>query len=159
MSDVYVALRPKARAEHEAIDHYVLECAQGQSVRDVEHRTQATAINAAKRHGHEPLVATVRVTDRGKPDHARAAADSPAAPSGERPRKSVQLRGRRLPERIATYSQAGAQSGAGEPMLAGNFYGSVYGGAIGASLLNLPSHPHHAVTFIDGHPVTDASSE
>ncbi|HEY4441564.1 MAG TPA: tripartite tricarboxylate transporter permease, partial [Candidatus Elarobacter sp.] len=39
-------------------------------------------------------------------------------------------------------------------MLAGIFYGSQYGGAIGAILLNLPVHPPHAVTCIDGYPLT-----
>jgi putative tricarboxylic transport membrane protein len=41
-------------------------------------------------------------------------------------------------------------------MLAGIFYGSQYGGAIGAILLNLPSHPPHAVTCLDGYPMTRA---
>lgn len=39
-------------------------------------------------------------------------------------------------------------------MLAGIFYGSNYGGAIGAILLNLPCHPPHAVTCLDGYPMT-----
>jgi TctA family transporter len=39
-------------------------------------------------------------------------------------------------------------------MLAGIFYGSQYGGAIGAILLNLPCHPAHAVTCLDGYPMT-----
>lgn len=39
-------------------------------------------------------------------------------------------------------------------MLAGIFYGSQYGGAIGAILLNIPSHAAHAVTCIDGYPMT-----
>ena len=39
-------------------------------------------------------------------------------------------------------------------MLAGVFYGSQYGGAIGAILLNLPCHPPHAVTCLDGYPLT-----
>ena len=39
-------------------------------------------------------------------------------------------------------------------MLAGIFYGSQYGGAIGAILLNLPSHPPHALTCLDGYPMT-----
>src|ERR1700722_12598398 len=39
-------------------------------------------------------------------------------------------------------------------MLAGIFYGSQYGGAIGAILLNMPSHPPHAVTCLDGFPMT-----
>jgi putative tricarboxylic transport membrane protein len=41
-------------------------------------------------------------------------------------------------------------------MLAGIFYGSQYGGAIGAILLNLPCHPPHAVTCLDGYPMTKA---
>jgi putative tricarboxylic transport membrane protein len=41
-------------------------------------------------------------------------------------------------------------------MLAGIFYGSMYGGAIVAILLNLPSHPPHAVTCLDGYPMTKA---
>jgi TctA family transporter len=39
-------------------------------------------------------------------------------------------------------------------MLAGIFYGSQYGGAIGAILLNMPSHPPHAITCLDGYPLT-----
>lgn len=39
-------------------------------------------------------------------------------------------------------------------MLSGIFYGSMYGGAIGAILLNLPVHPPHAVTCLDGYPLT-----
>ncbi len=39
-------------------------------------------------------------------------------------------------------------------MLAGIFYGSQYGGAIGAILMNMPSHPPHAVTCLDGYPMT-----
>jgi TctA family transporter len=41
-------------------------------------------------------------------------------------------------------------------MLAGIFYGSQYGGAIGAILLNLPSHPPHAITCLDGYPMAKA---
>ena len=39
-------------------------------------------------------------------------------------------------------------------MLSGIFYGSMYGGAIGAILLNLPIHPSHAVTCLNGFPMT-----
>jgi putative tricarboxylic transport membrane protein len=39
-------------------------------------------------------------------------------------------------------------------MLSGIFYGCIYGGAIGAILLNLPTHPPHAVTCIEGYPLT-----
>lgn len=38
-------------------------------------------------------------------------------------------------------------------MLAGIFYGSQYGGAICSILINLPCHPPHAVTCLDGHPL------
>ncbi|WP_426442573.1 tripartite tricarboxylate transporter permease [Bradyrhizobium genosp. P] len=39
-------------------------------------------------------------------------------------------------------------------MLAGIYYGSQYGGAICSILLNLPCHPPHAVTCLDGYPMT-----
>ena len=39
-------------------------------------------------------------------------------------------------------------------MLAGIFYGAQYGGAICSILLNLPCHPPHAVTCLDGFPMT-----
>ncbi len=39
-------------------------------------------------------------------------------------------------------------------MLAGIYYGAQYGGAICAILLNLPCHPPHAVTCLDGYPLT-----
>jgi putative tricarboxylic transport membrane protein len=39
-------------------------------------------------------------------------------------------------------------------MLAGIYYGAQYGGAICSILLNLPVHPPHAVTCLDGYPMT-----
>ncbi len=39
-------------------------------------------------------------------------------------------------------------------MLSGIFYGAIYGGVIGAVLLNLPVHPAHAVTCVEGYPLT-----
>src|ERR1700756_1002082 len=39
-------------------------------------------------------------------------------------------------------------------MLSGVFYGAQYGGAICSILLNLPCHPPHAVTCLDGFPMT-----
>src|SRR5579884_1302580 len=39
-------------------------------------------------------------------------------------------------------------------MLAGILYGAQYGGAICSVLLNLPCHPPHAVTCLDGYPMT-----
>ena len=41
-------------------------------------------------------------------------------------------------------------------MLAGIYYGAQYGGAICSVLLNLPCHPPHAVTCLDGYPRTQA---
>lgn len=73
MANVYVEPRPKGRAAHDPIDHYILELAGGKSVDNVQHRTQAAAIAAAKKLGHDPLVARVRVTDKGDPDHWRKA--------------------------------------------------------------------------------------
>jgi len=39
-------------------------------------------------------------------------------------------------------------------MLSGVYYGAQYGGAICSILLNLPCHPPHAVTCLDGYPLT-----
>jgi TctA family transporter len=39
-------------------------------------------------------------------------------------------------------------------MVAGIFYGAQYGGAICSILLNLPCHPPHAVTCLDGYPMS-----
>src|SRR6201990_3609717 len=39
-------------------------------------------------------------------------------------------------------------------MLAGVIYGAQYGGPICSILLNLPCHPPHAVTCLDGFPMT-----
>src|SRR4029078_2494054 len=39
-------------------------------------------------------------------------------------------------------------------MLPGIFSGSMYGGAFGAIRLNMPPHPPHAVTCLDGYPMT-----
>jgi putative tricarboxylic transport membrane protein len=48
----------------------------------------------------------------------------------------------------------GMKSVAAILMLAGIFYGAQYGGAICSILLNLPVHPPHAVTCLDGFPLT-----
>src|SRR6185437_8398124 len=39
-------------------------------------------------------------------------------------------------------------------LIAGVYYGAQYGGAICSILLNLPCHPPHAVTCLDGYPLT-----
>jgi hypothetical protein len=75
MANVYVEPRPKARAEHEPIACYVLEHANDAPVAGAQpsYQTQALAVADAKRLGYQPLVARVRVTDKGNPDHWRAA--------------------------------------------------------------------------------------
>jgi hypothetical protein len=77
MPNVYVEPRPVARAENEAIDHYVLEFAGEKPVTFFDclssYRTQAEAIAAARELGYHPLIARVRVTNKGEPDHWRSA--------------------------------------------------------------------------------------
>ena len=48
----------------------------------------------------------------------------------------------------------GMQPVAAVLMIAGIYYGAQYGGAICSILLNLPCHPPHAVTCLDGYPMT-----
>lgn len=74
MSNVYVEPRPKGRDEGDAITHYVLEYRHGARVTDEHYATQKDAIDAARKLGHaKPLVAHVRNTDKGNPDHWREA--------------------------------------------------------------------------------------
>lgn len=73
MSNVYVEPYPKGRPEGSAITHYVLEYAHGARVTETNYPTQQAAIDEAKRLGHKPLVARVRNTNKGNPDHWRAA--------------------------------------------------------------------------------------
>jgi hypothetical protein len=72
MANVYVEPEPKGRPEGTAITHYVLEYAHGKRVTDTDYKTQAHAIADAKSSGHSPLVARVRHTDKGNPDHWRS---------------------------------------------------------------------------------------
>ena len=71
MANLFVERLPKGSSA--PITGYVVEYVGGDSLDGVTHRTQESAIDAAKRAGHQPLVARVRVTDKGKPDHWRAA--------------------------------------------------------------------------------------
>ena len=75
MANVFVEPRPKARSESEPITHYVLEHANDAPVAGAQptYPTQAAAVADAKRLGHQPLVARVRVTDKGNPNHWRHA--------------------------------------------------------------------------------------
>ena len=71
MSNVYVEPQPPRSSA--PITGYKAELAGGTSIDGVTHRTQQTAIDSAKRAGHRPLIARVRVTNKGNPDHWRAA--------------------------------------------------------------------------------------
>jgi hypothetical protein len=71
MANVYVEPQPKGRPEGSAITHYVLEYAHGARVTNTDYRTQAEAVSDAKKFGHRPLIARVRNTDKGNPDHWR----------------------------------------------------------------------------------------
>jgi len=73
MANVYVEPEPKGRPEGTAISHYVLEYAHGARATDTNYQTQAAAISAGQAMGHQPLVARVRNTNKGNPDHWRAA--------------------------------------------------------------------------------------
>jgi hypothetical protein len=73
MANVYIEPRPKGRPEGSAIEDYVLEYQHGDRVTDTDYSTQADAISAARNLGHRPLVARVRNTDKGNPDHWREA--------------------------------------------------------------------------------------
>lgn len=73
MPNVYVEPCPKGRPEGSAIEYYVLEFSHGERVNNIDYKTQAEAIHAAKQLGHHPLVARVRHTDKGNPDHWRSA--------------------------------------------------------------------------------------
>jgi hypothetical protein len=70
MANVYIEPRPKGRPEGTAIDDYAVED-HANSVLST-HRTQAEAISWAKARGHSPLVARVRNTNKGNPDHWRS---------------------------------------------------------------------------------------
>lgn len=73
MANVYVEPEPKGRPEGSPITHYVLEYAHGTRVTTTDYKTQADAVSEAKRLGHSPLVARVRNTNKGNPDHWRPA--------------------------------------------------------------------------------------
>jgi len=73
MPNVYVEPRPRGKPEGAPIEDYVLEIAGGARVNQSAYRTQAEAIDAAKKLGHQPLVARVRNTIKGNPDHWRSA--------------------------------------------------------------------------------------
>lgn len=71
MPNVYVEPLPKAREA--AIQGYALEYSSHERVTPHDYKTQEEAINVAKSMGYHPLVARVRHTNKGNPDHWRAA--------------------------------------------------------------------------------------
>jgi hypothetical protein len=73
MPNVYVEPEPKGRPEGSPITHYVLEYSHGARVTSENYQTQAAAVTAAKSLGHQPLIARVRNTNKGNPDHWRSA--------------------------------------------------------------------------------------
>ena len=73
MANVYVEPEPKGRPEGTPITHYVLEHAHGVRVTNTNYGTQGEAVAEAKALGHRPLIARVRHTSKGNPDHWRAA--------------------------------------------------------------------------------------
>ncbi|WP_211472649.1 hypothetical protein [Collimonas humicola] len=71
MSNVYVEPIPKGREG--VIEGYILEHANDVRVTNRIYPTQKAAIDEAKALGRKPLVARVRVTNKGNPDHWRSA--------------------------------------------------------------------------------------
>lgn len=71
MSNVYVEPVPKGREG--PIEGYVLEHAHDVKLTNKIYPRQDLAIAEAKALGHKPLVARVRVTSKGNPDHWRSA--------------------------------------------------------------------------------------
>jgi hypothetical protein len=72
MANVFIEPRPKGRPEGTAIESYVVEDSTDHALH--KSKTQEDAIDWARKHGHEPLVARVRhLNDKKKPDHWRPA--------------------------------------------------------------------------------------
>jgi hypothetical protein len=70
MAKVYIEPRPKGRPEGTAIDDYAVEDRANSVL--ATRKTQAEAIDWATAQGHSPImVARVRNTDKGNPDHWR----------------------------------------------------------------------------------------
>ena len=69
MANVYVEPCPKGRPEGSPIENYVLEYPHGVLVRQKTYRTQEDAVAEAKMLGHRPLIARVRNTSKGNPEH------------------------------------------------------------------------------------------
>lgn len=71
MANVYVEPLPKGSPGQ--IVGYALEYEHGISVTGRNYALQQQAVDDAKRLGHRPLIARVRHTNKGNPDHWREA--------------------------------------------------------------------------------------
>ena len=72
MANVYIEARPKGRPEGGSIEGYVAEDHADHPLKSF--KTQEEAIERARKHRHEPLVARVRhLNDKKTPDHWRPA--------------------------------------------------------------------------------------
>lgn len=71
MPNVFVEPLPKH--SDKPIEAYALELSATQRLTPDNYKTQAEAIKVAKAKGYKPLIARVRKTDKGKPDHWRSA--------------------------------------------------------------------------------------
>jgi hypothetical protein len=71
MANVFI--EPKPPGGGNPPDHYVIEHANGTALDGVRYKRQEDAIKAARGAGHHPLVARVRNTNKGNPDHWRSA--------------------------------------------------------------------------------------
>jgi hypothetical protein len=72
MANVFIEARPKGREEGAPITDYVVEDHADHVLQTC--KTQAEAIEWAKKHGHSAHVARVRhLNDKKKPDHWRLA--------------------------------------------------------------------------------------
>jgi hypothetical protein len=72
MANVYIEARPKARAEGDPVDDYVVEDHADHVLKTF--KTQHEAIAWGKAEGHSPLVARVRhLNNKRIPDHWRTA--------------------------------------------------------------------------------------
>lgn len=69
MATVFVEPQPRDVPQGEVVTHYVLEFANAKRVTEEDYPSQAAAVSEARRLGHEPLVARVRNTSKGNPDH------------------------------------------------------------------------------------------
>ena len=69
MAEVFVEPEPKGLDEGKPILYYALESADGSTVTGIRFFSLQAAVKAAKRLGHEPLIARVRNASKSNPSH------------------------------------------------------------------------------------------